>query len=247
MALKIGAPPGYGPVAAFSSNTHRGLGVRGDLTHAWAANLNAVYVNAAEFVKAALDYPIAFTRDPLTKEIIPVAVFGLRNRENLFVDASGAWAKHVYVPAYVRRYPFCVAEIPGKDGAAATQMVCVDEAQLVASDRPLFDAAGKGTEHWKPRLSLIETIEAARQQTRVLCKRLEALKLLVDFDAVAMPRGRPQMRLSGMLRVDEAKLEAVPASTMRTLMQKGELRAIYAHLVSLENFGRLMDLAVERR
>jgi hypothetical protein len=29
-------------------------------------------------------------------------------------------------------------------------------------------------------------------------------------------------------------------------MRKNELRAIYAHLLSLENFGRLMDYALEQ-
>ena len=90
---------------------------------------------------------------------------------------------------------------------------------------------------------LLEAVEGSRQQTRVLTRRLEALGLLVPFDAVAMPRQGDRMRLQGLHRVDEERLLQVPGRDLRTMMRKGELRAVYAHLNSLENFGRLLDLA----
>ena len=52
------------------------------------------------------------------------------------------------------------------------------------------------------------------------------------------------MRLKGLFRVDEERLQAVPGRDLRVLMRKGELRAIYAHLLSLENFARLMDFTL---
>ena len=91
---------------------------------------------------------------------------------------------------------------------------------------------------------VLEAIENARQQTRVLTRRLEALGLLTAFDAVAMPsKGKP-LRLQGLFRVDEEKLQQISARDLRTLLRKGELRAVHAHLLSLENFSRLLDLSV---
>ncbi len=49
-----------------------------------------------------------------------------------------------------------------------------------------------------------------------------------------------------MFRVDRTNLTQTPGKDLRTLMKRGELRAIYAHLVSLENFARLMDLNAAR-
>src|SRR3546814_17461453 len=41
----------------------------------------------------------------------------LRQNENLFVDASGQWAPDTYIPAFVRRYLFVLAEKPAaKEG-----------------------------------------------------------------------------------------------------------------------------------
>jgi SapC len=133
------------------------------------------------------------------------------------------------------------------NGEAAQHMVCVQQDRLSPQGQPLFDAQGAPTAAWAPILQLLEAIENARQQTRVLCRRLEALELLTPFDAVAIPRAGEKLRLQGLFRVDEEKLQQIPGRDLRTLMKKGELRAVYAHLLSLENFARLLDYAQEAR
>jgi hypothetical protein len=245
--LRLRAPPGYAALQPLDRTRHAGMGLRGD-GHAWCAQLNAVYLSLPEFGRAALDYPIAFARLATTgggEEYQPVAVLGLRSGQNLFVDAGGHWRKGAYVPAYCRRYPFCIAEIPGEDAVAgARRLICVDESGLqAASQRPLFDANGAPTPAWPPVQQLIEQLEAARMQSRVLAKRLDALQLLRPFEALALPRRGAQTRLQGLHRVDEEKLQQLNARDLRALLRKGELRAIYAHLLSLENFARLLDLA----
>ncbi len=54
------------------------------------------------------------------------------------------------------------------------------------------------------------------------------------------------MRLQGLFRVDEEKMNAIPGKDLRVMLRKGELKATYAHLISLENFAALMELAVAR-
>ncbi len=48
------------------------------------------------------------------------------------------------------------------------------------------------------------------------------------------------MQLTGMHRVDETKIEHLNASQLKNLARKGILGRIYAHLLSLENFARLL-------
>lgn len=236
-------PPGYGQITPLDKRRHAGLGLRGDGHFHWCAAVNAAHLNAAEMPRAALDYPVAFLRDAQTGEFIPVAVLGLRAQQNLFVDAEGRWREHRYIPAFFRRYPFCLADIPSADGQQARHMICVQEDQLAPSARPLFDTQGNSTATWEPILKLLEAVESARQQTRVLTRRLEALQLLMPFDALGVPQQGEPLRLQGLHRVDEKKLQEIAGKDLRTLMKKGELRCIYAHLVSLENFARLMDLS----
>jgi hypothetical protein len=44
-----------------------------------------------------------------------------------------------------------------------------------------------------------------------------------------------------MYRVVEKKLEDLNAAQLKNLMRKGILARIYMHLLSLDNFGRLLD------
>lgn len=243
--LRLISPPGYGPIVPLDRTRHAGMGLSSEAPYRWCAAIGAAYLSAAEFGRAALDYPIAFARAPQDGEFQPVAVLGLRSRQNLFVDDQGRWRGERYIPAYCRRYPFCIADIPGEDAVVgARRLVCVNETALIPdSPRPLFDRQGQPTRAWQAIQQRVEMLEGARMQTRVLARRLEALDLLCPFDALAVPRKGPGLRLQGLLRVDEERLQKLQARELRTLLRKGELRAIYAHLLSLENFARLLDLA----
>ncbi len=245
-SLAIRAPAGYRQLVALDRNLHAGLGLKQPQDHRWCAGLNAVPLNAAEFASAATAYPIAFARDEDSGEFRPMAVLGLRQSENLFVDVEGRWQPHSYQPAQLRRYPFCIVELQEPDQPAPQRLVCFEQDALVASDQPLFKATGEATPQWEPIQRLLEAIETARQQTRVLCKRLDALGLFTPFEALALPRQGQRMRLQGLFRVDEEKMNSIPGKDLRVMLRKGELKATYAHLVSLENFARLMELAVAR-
>ncbi len=245
-ALHLIAPPGYGPVVPFDKHSHGRLGLLPERRYAWCARLNSVYINAIEFSRIATEYPIAFVREQSSREFIPVAILGLRDRENLFVDGDGRWRWPAYVPAYCRRHPFCVAQVADGVAPKSNKLICVQADQLSPDGAALFDSDAKATPAWTAIQRLIESMESARQATRVLCKRLEALDLLVPFDAVASAPGRTTLHLQGMYRVDEQKLAALPMRNLKTLLTKGELRAVYAHLISLENFARLLDLGGAR-
>ncbi len=240
-------PPGYTSLTALDRIKHAGLAITPGLNQAWSAKINSVFLNATEMSKACIDYPIAFVRDSNNGEYMPMALLSLRAGENLFVDGNGRWLPQAYVPAYVRRYPFCIVEMPARDGAEPERLIAMQAECLSASDRPYFNAKGEATPEWEPVQKLIEIMEAARQQTRSFTRRLEAFGLFTAFDALATPRnGGQNMRLLGLHRVDEEKLNALGTREQKLLMRKGELRAVYAHLLSLENFGKLLDLTQQR-
>jgi hypothetical protein len=173
----------------------------------------------------------------------PVMLTGLEQSLNLCVDAAGDWLADVYCPAYVRRYPFCTARV----GADAEQtVICVDESALDDTAPALFTAEGEESPLWQSRLKLIQELEAAGRQTEVFCARLQALQLLEPFDADIQPASGERKRLSGMFRVSESRLNTLPAETLTELMRSGFLSRIYAHLMSLDNFQRLLALDANR-
>ena len=76
----------------------------------FAGETNSVILAGVEFSEAAKEYPIVFTQ--AGDKVVPVALLGLRNEENLFVDGKGGWDGR-YIPSFVRRYPFILAETGG--------------------------------------------------------------------------------------------------------------------------------------
>ncbi len=91
---------------------HRGLKLTAeDPDFSFAAGTNSIPLAVAEFPRAALDFPIVFAGQP-DKVASPIVIVGLKSNENIFVDGKGAWLAS-YIPAFVRRYPFVLAEQPG--------------------------------------------------------------------------------------------------------------------------------------
>ena len=54
------------------------------------------------------------------------------------------------------------------------------------------------------------------------------------------------MQLTGMHRVAEPKLESLNAAQLKNLLKKGILSRLYAHVLSLDNFARLLDRRAAR-
>ena len=220
---------------------HAGLGLTPD-PQRFATGLHSVYVSLPEFVAASRVCPVVFV-ETASAAPSPVMLTGLEQSLNLCVDAKGDWLPDLYCPAFVRRYPFCTARV-GADGEQT--VICVDESALDKTRPALFTADGEETPVWQARLKLIQELDAAGRQTEVFCARLQALQLLEPFDADIQPTGGERKRLSGMLRVNESRLNTLPSQTLTELMRSGFLSRIYAHLMSLDNFQRLLALDATR-
>lgn len=241
--MNITIPPGYKGLVALDKNTHKGKGI---VTHgrcSFASNLNGIYLVAAEFVQAARHYPVVFAQDPDTGGVVPLAITGLNQNQNLFIGDDGEWDKDVYIPAYVRRWPFFGVRITGEDTKNGNLLICVDESGLEASDQTVFDAEGNTTADFASMQSLISDMEGARPATEHLCQAVKELGLLEPFEAHAFPKKGQETRLRGMFRVNEDKLNDLQGKDLKRLMRHGELSRIYAHLMSLDNFKFLMDRA----
>ena len=73
---------------------HKDMSLVKDLGLNFTSGTNAVPVNLIELPQVAHFYPIAFSNDG---QATPVAILGVRNDENLFVNEKGEWTKDVYI------------------------------------------------------------------------------------------------------------------------------------------------------
>jgi hypothetical protein len=121
------------------------------------------------------------------------------------------------------------------------RLICVEKAYLSDAGEKLFDAQGKPTERWVNIERLLREYEADLERTRELCAILADYQLFEPFTMQATPAGgAAPINLAGMYRVKEDKLEHLNAAQHKNLFKKGIVGRIYAHLLSLENFGRLL-------
>ena len=244
--MQINPPFGYKEIVPLYKNNKVKLPAPGAVPE-FCNELNAIPISYTEFSVACRDYPLVFTSGDKGETYAPVAVLGLTNGENLFL-ADGAWDKSVYVPAYVRRHPFCMARVTLDKVEQADRLICVEKEFLDDKKGELmFDAEGKALAKWQPIEKLLQEYEADLERSREMSAILSDYALLEPFAMQAQTAAGAAMNLTGMFRVDEKKMEFLNASQHKNLIKKGVMGRIYAHLISLDNFARLLDRKVTRK
>lgn len=225
-----------------NSVTHKSLKIGPVSNYNYTKSLNSVVIVGQEFLEAAKFYPLVFSKTK-EEEIIPIAILGLRNNENLFIDKEGIWKEGAYVPAFFRRYPFILASNVGQDGSFA---VCVDssyEGFGKSEGMALFDDKGGQTEEFKRVIEFLKNYQAQHASTSEFIMLLKKLELFRDVSAnITLPKGE-KLGFAKLMMIDEAKMIALEDENALELFRKGYLSWIYAHLYSLSNFRPLMNLA----
>jgi len=238
-------PFGYGEVVPLQRTDRVILPVPGG-TPDFCRSINALALSITEFNSAARDYPIVFASADGGKTCAPVIVLGLADGQNLFVDAAGKWEVETYLPAFVRRYPFCISKFHLKGEQRSERVVCIASSYLSPQGMPLFDAAGEPMPQWQAAERLLQEYENDLDATAQMCALFGELSLFSPFTFRVMQDEVPGLTLQGMHRIDEEKLKALKPGKHKTLVSKGLMGKIYAHMHSLENFARLYRRAVAR-
>lgn len=234
----------YDNIVVLNRDAHRDLRLKPQDSLTFAATTNCLPLTLVEFGDAAREFPIVFAKLP--GGLMPVALVGLRDAENLFLDEKGQWSAR-YIPAFVRRYPFVAVQ--DSSAGADKLLVCIDDRfpgfNKDEGER-LFDEAGAETPFLKNALAFVQGYQGEAQRTAEFCKEIEQLGLLNEMSAMAELKDGRKMRLNGLWVVDEAKLQSLSAAAAVDLFRRGWLGLVYAHLLSLGQMRMLLDRAAER-
>lgn len=238
--LSITPPFGYGDVVPVL-NSQR-IRPPAGLVPPALRRTNAIPVTMAEIGPASRHYPVIFASADNGRSFGVVALVGLANNENLFLGPGNTWVDGVYQPAYLRRYPFCMATVTTAGQQQDERIVCVaSEALDDANGQPLLDADGKNLPWWDSQRHLVLEYEADLIRTQQMCDLLAKLDVLRPFGAQAISKSGAITNLAGMYRVEESLLERLKADDLRMLIGKGIMSRLYAHMISLDNLGALLD------
>ncbi len=238
-APEITPPYGFQEVVALAK-THRVLLPKGPTLPVVFRTMNPIPVSYTEFPIASRDYPLVFISADQGATYAPMLVLGLAAQQNLYVADGDTWDAGVYLPAYVRRYPFCMTRVMVDGKEAPERVACVEKRAINDKGEKLFDDKDAPMPEWEQRQKLLFEFEADLARTEEMCKLLAQLQLLEPFTMQAVPNEGEPLQLTGMYRVSEAKLAELDGAALKDLVQKGVLGRIYTHLLSLENFQRLL-------
>jgi hypothetical protein len=245
--MEISPPFGYKEVVPFLKNHKVRLLAPGEVPE-FAQRGNAIPISLSEFQPVAREYPIVFGASDNAQSFAPVAVLGLTAGENLFYD-DGRWASGVYVPAYARRYPFCMAKVNLNRVEQANRLICIEKTYIDEGGEPMFDPQGQPNAKWRDLERLLGEYEADLERSREMCSILADYGLFEPFSMQANLRGQEAkpLQVTGMHRVVEKNLENLNSAQLKNLLRKGIMPRIYLHLISLENFARLLERKAARK
>jgi len=228
-----------------SVEAHGSLGVK-QIAHPFGflAAAHAVPITVTEFGMVASCYPIIFVGEDKT----PISVMGVRQGQNLYVDANGQPEADYYVPAFARRYPFVFAA----DSNSDQLLLCIDRKAPMVSDAPEvpFFENGEASAFTNNAIEFCKEFERQRRATSDFTALMNKLDLFEQKSVSFQPRDQQgneagaQQKIADYWAVDEAKLNNLTDAQFIELKQNGAFGAIYAHLVSLLNWQRLIQRAV---
>jgi len=237
----------YKKPTPLAKNTHKGMGVSPVKNpFEFMAKSHFLPLTAPEFGSAASSYPIIFAGDARS----PLAVMGIRTDENLLVDETGQFNSDFYMPAFARRYPFVLAGDDQNDRF----VVCVDEqADCVVKKNPqrAFFDGDELSQFTQEAFEFLQSFENDRRATDLMVERFKELDL---FEAKDMhfqgnnPDGTPapRQKIADYFAISEDKLKALPDETLREFADKGYLAVAYAHIMSLNNWQRLVNMTLRK-
>ena len=222
----------YNAIEPLNAGQHGKMKIRPIEKSPSIGQTHAIPVTVDEFGLAQRHYPIVFS---IGDNPVPIALMGLNEGVNVFLDADGrATDPTVYIPAFIRRYPFLLARLnPESDELS----LCFDPTSGAIGEfddgQSLFDG-DQPSEATKAILEFCEQFETAGQRTTAFMEDLKKSGLLMDGEVAIQPEGFEQPFVyRGFQMIDEEKIRELRGDELRKMNQNGMLPLIYAHLFSL--------------
>jgi hypothetical protein len=227
----------YAQPELLNLQNHGDLGVRqASRPFGFCSNVRAIPLTVSEIVEASRHFPVVFAAQ---EDMQPLAIVGLLDDVNLFVDEDGNWDPYCYVPGYVRRYPFGLAAEAGGDRFALVIDAGFEGVHRDA-DRKLF-TGGQLSDLSRQALEFTKTYETDRRLTEQVFKAVKEMNLITGQTAQFTPAGaQTSQPFAQYWGVDERKLAEMSDEDFLKLRRLNVLPILFAHLFSLGNWRNLI-------
>jgi hypothetical protein len=218
------------------NNTHRDLRIVTTRGAAWGDDLMATPVFPNEFRDAQAYYPIVFQPADNGPGMQPVALLGLRQGENLFLEPHGWDAP--YIPLALERGPFMI----GRAGTEMTVHVDMDSPRIGRGEgEAVFMPHGAATDYLERMNSVLAAIHQGVEATAPFVATLMRHDLIESFALDIEAADGSQNRLAGFSTINEERLARLDTSAIVELHAQGWLVAIFMVVASTTHFRDLIE------
>jgi hypothetical protein len=219
---------------------HKNLRINVDRNYSHVSHQNMTPLLASEFLSASTNFPVVFVKQPETGQFKSVGLLGLDEGENLIF--SNNKVRTNYIPVNIRRYPFAAG---AKTADESEMILCIDNNSLLLNNKEgvaIFDENGGPSAATQQVTSLLIDILAKDAATDIFIAFLVENDLLQPAEVKLTLGDEGKRQINGLYKVDEEALNELSDDEVLILYKRQYFAAIYAHLASLSQFERLLQL-----
>lgn len=211
-----------------------------------SADLKWQKVSSFEFAKQDSLCPISMHELPQALKSMPtgfikrddgftlVAVLGLQQNTNLYVDQHNQWINR-YLPFVYRTYPFLL--LSNKDVPDELVFCAEFDSGLISDEgegEPILTSEGELSDFLQNVLNFLRENRLRMNATDKLVSLVESLGLIRPWD-ITVKSGEQELKVEGLYSIDESKLSELGDEDFLQLRHGGALPLIYCQLLSMRN------------
>lgn len=234
--------------ALLNNIDHGNLRVLTGHAAAYGDNINQALIFPTEFADIQREYPILFCKDRNGEFLQAVALLGLDEDENLFLDEDGWRAR--YVPAVQARGPFSIAMQKHKGSDTPEPMIHIDLDDPRVNERegePVFLPQGGNSPYLERMSEVLRRIHRGTKIVKPMFDAFEEAELIAPVKLELMLSETEKYNIVDYFSISEERLHALDGARLEQLNRQGYLQAAFLVLSSLGNVNRLIEMKNLRR
>lgn len=229
-------------IAKLNNIDHADLRVITEYGEQWGDNHMTCLAYTTEMRQLQSTYPLLFQTAPDSETLLPVALLGLTQGENLFLSESG-WATDS-IPLMMRKGPFFIAKEKQSNGELNSVIAIDDNHPKIQTSEgePLFLELGGYSDHLEKTIGILERIESSHEHTAQFAQTLSTMHLVSPVSFSITLRNGNAFSLDGFYGIDEEAVSQLGSQALGELHQRGFLTPLYMMIASQSQLSRLIAL-----
>lgn len=224
--------------------SHKDLRIITTRSAQYGDNVASTGVFPTEFRRVQAEYPIVFRKNASAGHFDPVAMLGLADGENLFLEGDKWNAR--YIPLTIQRQPFLIGFQSQTEGGVPIEEAVVhidmDSPRVSTSEgEAVFLEHGGVSPYLEHVSAVLKAINEGHKENKGFSDALVQNELLEPFTLEVELNNGSKFKLAGFHTIHEEKLSALDGDALASLHSQGFLEHIYMTMASIANFSALIQ------